>query len=106
MAEAIVCGAGTAGLASAAALRAAGAEVAVLERTDRVGASWRTRYDDLRLNTPGWMSTQPGYRASRRRYGEYPAAAAGSARSRRALWVGDIVVSERARRDGTCWKLA
>jgi putative flavoprotein involved in K+ transport len=72
MTEAIVCGAGTAGLASAAALRAAGAEVVVLERTDRVGASWRTRYDDLRLNTPGWMSTQPGYRASRRRYGEYP----------------------------------
>jgi cation diffusion facilitator CzcD-associated flavoprotein CzcO len=54
-----VCGAGTAGLASAAALRAAGAEVVVLEQTDRVGASWRTRYDDLRLNTPGWMSTQP-----------------------------------------------
>jgi putative flavoprotein involved in K+ transport len=44
----------------------------VLERTDQVAASWRTRYDDLRLNTPGWMSTQPGYRASRRRYGEYP----------------------------------
>jgi cation diffusion facilitator CzcD-associated flavoprotein CzcO len=72
MTEAIVCGAGTAGLASAAALRAAGVKVVVLERTDRVGASWRTRYDDLRLNTPGWMSTQPGYRASRRRYGEYP----------------------------------
>lgn len=72
MTEEIVCGAGTAGLASAAALRAAGVEVVVLEQTDRVGASWRTRYDDLRLNTPGWMSTQPGYRASRRRYGEYP----------------------------------
>ena len=44
----------------------------MLERTDLVGASWRTRYDGLRLNTPGWMSTQPGYRAGRRRYGEYP----------------------------------
>lgn len=44
----------------------------MLERTDRVGASWRTRYDGLRLNTAGWMSTQPGYRASRRRYGEFP----------------------------------
>ena len=44
----------------------------MLEQAGRVGASWRTRYDDLRLNTPGWMSTQPGYRASRRRYGEYP----------------------------------
>jgi putative flavoprotein involved in K+ transport len=72
MAEAIVCGAGTAGLAAAAALRAVGVDVTVLERTDQVGASWRTRYDGLRLNTPGWMSTQPGYRASRRRYGEFP----------------------------------
>jgi len=71
-AEAIVCGAGTAGLAAAAALQAAGVDVVVLERTDRVGASWRRRYDGLRLNTPGWMSTQPGYRASRRRYGEFP----------------------------------
>ena len=72
MTEAIVCGAGTAGLASAAALRAVGVDVTVLEQTDKVGASWRTRYDGLRLNTTGWMSTQPGYRASRRRYGEFP----------------------------------
>jgi putative flavoprotein involved in K+ transport len=72
MAEAIVCGAGTAGLAAAAALRAVGADVIVLERAEKVGASWRTRYDGLRLNTPGWMSTQPGYRAGLRRYGEYP----------------------------------
>jgi putative flavoprotein involved in K+ transport len=72
MVEAIVCGAGTAGLAAAATLRGAGLDVIVLEQTDKVGASWRTRYDGLRLNTPGWMSTQPGYRASRRRYGEYP----------------------------------
>jgi putative flavoprotein involved in K+ transport len=72
MAEAIVCGAGTAGLAAAAALRAVDVDVAVLERTNEVAASWRTRYDGLRLNTTGWMSTQPGYRASRRRYGEFP----------------------------------
>jgi cation diffusion facilitator CzcD-associated flavoprotein CzcO len=72
MAEAIVCGAGAAGLAAAAALRAVDVEVTVLERTNEVAASWRTRYDGLRLNTPGWMSTQPGYRASRRRYGEFP----------------------------------
>ncbi len=53
MAEAIVCGAGTAGLAAAAAPRAVGVDVIVLERTEEVGASWRTRYDGLRLNTPG-----------------------------------------------------
>jgi len=46
--------------------------VIVLERSDQIAASWRSRYDGLRLNTPGWMSTQPGYRASRRRYGEFP----------------------------------
>lgn len=72
MGEAIVCGAGAAGLAAAGALRSAGVSATVLERTDQVGASWRTRYDGLRLNTPGWMSTQPGYRAGRRRYGEFP----------------------------------
>jgi putative flavoprotein involved in K+ transport len=72
MSEAVVCGAGAAGLAAAAALRAVDVDVTVLERTNEVAASWRTRYDELRLNTPGWMSTQPGYRASRRLYGEYP----------------------------------
>lgn len=72
MAGAIVCGAGAAGLAAAATLRRAGVETIVLEQSDKVGASWRTRYDGLRLNTPGWMSTLPGYRARRRRYGEYP----------------------------------
>jgi putative flavoprotein involved in K+ transport len=72
MSSAIVCGAGAAGLASAAMLRRAGVEAVVIERSDQVGASWRSRYAALRLNTPGWMSTQPGYRARRRRYGEYP----------------------------------
>jgi putative flavoprotein involved in K+ transport len=72
MAEAIVLGAGTAGLAAAATLRGVGVEMIVLEQSDQVGASWRSRYDGLRLNTTGWMSTQPGYRASRRRYGEFP----------------------------------
>jgi putative flavoprotein involved in K+ transport len=72
VAEAIICGAGAAGLAAAATLGRAGVGVTVLERSDGVGASWRTRYDGLRLNTAGWMSTMPGYRASRRRYGEFP----------------------------------
>jgi len=73
VAEAIVCGAGAAGLAVAATLSRAGVAAIVLERSDGVGASWRARYDGLRLNTPAWMSTMPGYRASHRRYGEYPA---------------------------------
>ena len=72
MVVAVVCGAGAAGLAAGATLRRAGAEVLVLERSDQVAASWRTRYPALRLNTPGWMSTQPGFRATKRQYGEYP----------------------------------
>ena len=32
----------------------------VLERADAVGASWRGRYDRLRLNSPRWYSTLPG----------------------------------------------
>jgi len=72
MVDAVVCGAGAAGLAAGAALRRAGADVIVLERSDQVAASWRTRYPALRLNTAGWMSTQPGFRATRRRYGKFP----------------------------------
>jgi putative flavoprotein involved in K+ transport len=67
-----VLGAGAAGLAAAATLRGAGVEAIVLERSDQIGASWRTRYDGLRLNTTGWMSTLPGFRARGRRYGEFP----------------------------------
>lgn len=69
---AIVCGGGPAGLAAAGALQESGIDTLVLERGVAVGTSWRNRYDGLRLNTPGWMSTLPGYRASRREYGEFP----------------------------------
>jgi putative flavoprotein involved in K+ transport len=71
-AKAIVLGAGTAGLAAAATLHGAGVEAIVLERSDQVASSWRSRYDGLRLNTTAAMSTMPGYRARRRRYGEFP----------------------------------
>lgn len=67
-----MCGAGAAGLAAAATLGQVGVAVVVLERSDGVGASWRGRYDGLRLNTTAWMSTMPGYRCGRRRYGEFP----------------------------------
>lgn len=57
-AEAIVLGAGAAGLAAAATLRGAGVDVVVLERSDQVASSWRSRYDGLRLNTTAAMSTR------------------------------------------------
>ena len=69
--EAVVAGAGPAGLAAAAMLSKRGFEVLVLERADAVGARWRTRYEPLRLNTARAFSTLPGYRIPRR-YGRYP----------------------------------
>ena len=60
--EAVVVGAGPAGLAAAAELRRRGILALVLEQGDAVGASWRTRYDRLRLNSSRWMSQLPGAR--------------------------------------------
>ena len=56
----VVVGAGAAGLATAAALREGGREVQVLERAERVGASWAGRYDSLHLHTVRWLSGLPG----------------------------------------------
>lgn len=67
----MVVGAGAAGLAVAAMLKQRGLDPLVLERTDRVASSWRSRYDSLRLNTPRFTSTLPGYRMPRR-YGRWP----------------------------------
>ena len=56
----VVVGAGPAGLATAAALVRAGRPVVLLERADRVGASWAARYDSLHLHTVRWLSGLPG----------------------------------------------
>src|SRR3954447_9002844 len=64
--EAIVIGAGPAGLATAAMLKKRGADVLVLERDAGVGSSWRKHYDRLHLHTVRWLSHLPGYRFSRR----------------------------------------
>jgi putative flavoprotein involved in K+ transport len=69
--EAIVVGAGPAGLSAAAALQKRGFETIVLESSDAVGARWRSRYEELRLNSWRAMSNLHGYRMPRS-YGRYP----------------------------------
>ncbi|MFD0143744.1 MULTISPECIES: flavin-containing monooxygenase [unclassified Streptomyces] len=55
-----VIGGGPGGLAVAAALRAKGVRAVVLEKSDAVGASWRSHYDRLRLHTTRRLSALPG----------------------------------------------
>jgi putative flavoprotein involved in K+ transport len=59
--EVVVVGAGPAGLAAAAALRAVGVPSVVLDRATSVGASWREHYDRLHLHTVRWLSGLPGF---------------------------------------------
>jgi putative flavoprotein involved in K+ transport len=56
----VVVGAGPAGLAAAAMLGRAGIDVLVLERSDSLGASWRSHYRSLRLHTVRSLSGLPG----------------------------------------------
>src|SRR5437763_5464299 len=55
----IVVGGGPAGLAVAAELRRARTPAVVLEQADTVAASWRDRYDRLRLNSSRPFSRLP-----------------------------------------------
>ncbi len=60
--EAVVIGAGQAGLAAAYHLAQRGIDFVVLEANDRVGDNWRTRYDSLRLYSPAKYDGLPGLR--------------------------------------------
>ncbi len=70
--SAVVIGAGPAGLAAAAELQRVGIETIVLDKADRVGASWAGHYDRLHLHTSRGLSGLPGYRIPRR-YGRWVA---------------------------------
>ncbi|HMI81527.1 MAG TPA: NAD(P)/FAD-dependent oxidoreductase, partial [Solirubrobacterales bacterium] len=109
MEEAVVVGAGPAGLAAAAMLQRAGVPALVLERADAVGSSWRGRYDRLRLNTVSWVSSLPGCRFPRRlgrwvARDDYVAYLEEYARRRRLRIELGTEVS-RLDRDGDGWRL-
>jgi NADPH-dependent glutamate synthase beta subunit-like oxidoreductase len=69
--DAIVVGAGPAGLACAATMRGAGLNVTVLEKSDNLGSAWRGHYDRLHLHTDRNHSGLPGM-AMPRTYPAYP----------------------------------
>jgi hypothetical protein len=69
--DAIIVGAGPAGLACAATMRAAGLDVTVCEKADNVGSVWRRHYDRLHLHTDRGHSGLPGM-AMPRSYPLYP----------------------------------
>jgi len=62
----VVIGAGPGGLAASWALKRAGIEPVVLERSSVVCSSWRGHYRALHLNSPRRISSLPGMRMERR----------------------------------------
>ena len=107
--DAIIIGAGPAGLATAAALQARGLNATILEKSDTVGAVWRRHYDRLHLHTDRARSA-PARSARYRRH---------TAAIRRALSVVEYLEAYAAefalkpifnapvhavRRDGRTWR--
>lgn len=58
--DVLIVGGGQAALATGYHLQKAGVRFSILERSGRVGDSWRSRWDSLRLFTPARYSALPG----------------------------------------------
>ena len=102
--ETVIVGAGQAGLAAGYHLKKRGRSFLILEANERVGDSWRNRWDSLRLFTPAKYDGLPGMRFPARRWsfptkdemGHYLEAYA----TRFELPVRTGVTVERVSRDG------
>ena len=70
--DAVVVGAGPAGLAAAAELQKVGYAVIVIDKADSVSSSWSHHYDRLHLHTARTMSSLPG-RGIPKKYGRWVA---------------------------------
>jgi cation diffusion facilitator CzcD-associated flavoprotein CzcO len=107
--DAIIVGAGPAGLACAATMRAAGLNATVLEKAGNVGSAWRRHYDRLHLHTDRGHSGLPGLPMPRS-YPAYPSRAQviayleSYAERFEIKPVFDTEVT-RLRRDGTQWQV-
>jgi cation diffusion facilitator CzcD-associated flavoprotein CzcO len=69
--NAVVIGAGPAGLAAAQRLEASGLKALILDKAEAVGSVWRRHYDRLHLHTPRAHSALPGLSIPAA-YGRYP----------------------------------
>jgi len=72
--DAIIIGAGPAGLATATSLQAKGLRAVILDKAGAVGSVWRRHYDRLHLHTDRGHSGLPGL-AMPSTYGRYPSRA-------------------------------
>src|ERR1700744_1976671 len=69
--DAVIIGAGPAGLAAARQLNASGLTTLIFDKRDAIGAVWRRHYDRLHLHTPRRHSALPGLPIPSS-YGRYP----------------------------------
>ncbi|HLH50573.1 MAG TPA: NAD(P)/FAD-dependent oxidoreductase [Roseiarcus sp.] len=107
--DAIVIGAGPAGLATAQQLKAQGMSAAIFDKAAAVGAVWRRHYDRLHLHTPRRQSELPGLPMPAA-YGRYPSRAQFVAyleRYAQAFALEPIfnVKVDAIRRDGAVWRV-
>lgn len=60
--DTVIVGAGQAGLSAGYYLKKAGRSFVIVDAHERVGDNWRERYDSLRLFTPAYAISLPGWR--------------------------------------------